>query len=73
MFSLIVTKKKLFISAITKTEISLPSGVFSALYGEQVLDSYNDVNLRWISYDNWTYTNIFSGSISTIDIFKYFC
>uniref|UniRef100_A0A1L8EBR4 beta-mannosidase n=2 Tax=Haematobia irritans TaxID=7368 RepID=A0A1L8EBR4_HAEIR len=46
--------------SISLTDISLPSGVYSALYGEEVLDSWNDVNMRWIAYDNWTYTNEFS-------------
>ncbi|KAM7362826.1 beta-mannosidase-like [Cochliomyia hominivorax] len=46
--------------SITRTGITVPSGVYSILYGEQVLDAYNDVNLRWIAYDNWTYTNTFT-------------
>uniref|UniRef100_A0A1A9W1B3 beta-mannosidase n=1 Tax=Glossina brevipalpis TaxID=37001 RepID=A0A1A9W1B3_9MUSC len=46
--------------SIQKSRFTIPSGVYSQLYGEKVLDSYNDVNLRWISHDNWTYTNIFS-------------
>ncbi|XP_013118469.2 beta-mannosidase [Stomoxys calcitrans] len=41
-------------------DVIIPSGVYSSMYGENVLDSWNDVNLRWIAYDNWTYTNEFS-------------
>ncbi|KAM8707176.1 hypothetical protein ACLKA7_011296 [Drosophila subpalustris] len=40
-------------------EQTLPSGIYSAFYPDQLLDSYNDVNLRWLAYDNWTYTNRF--------------
>lgn len=45
--------------SITKDKLKLPSGVYSALYGEDVLLSYNDVNMRWIAYDNWTYSRTF--------------
>ncbi|XP_001359635.3 beta-mannosidase [Drosophila pseudoobscura] len=41
---------------------SLPSGIYSA-FGAQVLESYNDINLRWLAYDNWTYTNKFQFDI----------
>ncbi|XP_017849592.1 beta-mannosidase [Drosophila busckii] len=44
------------ISQVVKT---LPSGVYSALYGDEILKSYNDINMRWIAYDNWTYTKSF--------------
>ncbi|KAI8046391.1 beta-mannosidase [Drosophila gunungcola] len=37
---------------------SLPSGIYSA-FGPQVLDSYNDVGLRYLAYENWTYSNVF--------------
>ncbi|XP_037951778.1 beta-mannosidase-like [Teleopsis dalmanni] len=40
----------------------LPVGVYTALksqYGD-VLDSKNDVDLRWIAKENWTFTNKFS-------------
>ncbi|XP_023165462.2 beta-mannosidase-like [Drosophila hydei] len=40
---------------------TLPSGIYSAFYpgSPNVLDAYNDVNLRWLAYDNWTYINEF--------------
>lgn len=44
---------------------SLPSGVYSALEQagivESVLLGYNDVRLRWISRDYWTYELRFDG------------
>lgn len=46
---------------------NVPSGVYSALeeanVTDSILDSYNDVNLRWIGKDNWTYTLVFDGKI----------
>ncbi|KAH8360187.1 hypothetical protein KR093_011286 [Drosophila rubida] len=45
--------------SLTATEQTLPSGIYSAFRPGQLLDSYNDVNLRWLAYDNWTYTNSF--------------
>lgn len=48
---------------------SIPSGIYSALQEanitNSILDSYNDVNLRWIGKDNWTYSLTFDG------IFRY--
>ncbi|XP_053947050.1 beta-mannosidase [Anastrepha ludens] len=40
----------------TNTKVKIPSGVYSAISGEDVLKSYNDVDLRHISYGNWTYS-----------------
>ncbi|KAH8283203.1 hypothetical protein KR054_008690 [Drosophila jambulina] len=37
---------------------TLPSGIYSS-FGPQVLHSYNDVGLRWLAYENWTYSNRF--------------
>uniref|UniRef100_A0A0K8U7S0 beta-mannosidase n=1 Tax=Bactrocera latifrons TaxID=174628 RepID=A0A0K8U7S0_BACLA len=51
-----ITNQNLMVS---KSNIHLPSGVYSALYGEDVLNSYNDINMRWIALDNWTYTRTF--------------
>lgn len=45
--------------SLTIAEQTLPSGIFSAFYPGKLLESYNDVNLRWLAYDNWTYTNSF--------------
>ncbi|XP_053954052.1 beta-mannosidase-like [Anastrepha ludens] len=56
---------------ISRSNIHLPSGVYSALYGEDVLKSYNDINMRWISLDNWTYTRIFK--VSRNHLPKHFC
>lgn len=43
----------------------IPSGVFTALENANItgslLHSYNDVNLRWISNDTWTYSLSFNG------------
>lgn len=47
-------------SGIELHDISIPSGVYSDLENagltESVLFSYNDVDLRWIGLENWTYT-----------------
>ncbi|XP_014088285.3 beta-mannosidase isoform X1 [Bactrocera oleae] len=48
--------------SITKSGLKIPISVYSALsstYGD-VLQSKNDVNLRWIAYDNWTFTKHFN-------------
>ncbi|EDV41870.1 uncharacterized protein Dana_GF17689 [Drosophila ananassae] len=37
---------------------TLPSGIYSA-FGPEVLNSFNDIHLRWLAYDNWTYSNNF--------------
>lgn len=41
-------------------DISVPTGVYSALeeakVTESVLFSYNDIKLRWIGLENWTYS-----------------
>lgn len=49
------------LTAISKSNIHLPSGVYSVLYDEDILNSYNDINMRWIALDNWTYTRTFKG------------
>lgn len=50
---------------IQLTDQLLPSGVYSALEDakitESVLHSYNDVKLRWIAYETWTYLLKFNG------------
>ncbi|KAJ6639178.1 Beta-mannosidase [Pseudolycoriella hygida] len=42
---------------------TIPSGIYSTLESANVtgsvLYSYNDVNLRWIAKDNWTYSLLF--------------
>ncbi|XP_004523471.2 beta-mannosidase [Ceratitis capitata] len=48
--------------SISRSNIQLPSGVYSVLYGENILNSYNDINMRWVSLDNWTYTRAFKVS-----------
>lgn len=44
---------------------TIPSGVYSALENAgitpSVFDGYNDINLRWIAHDNWTYKIRFPG------------
>lgn len=50
----------LFVKAIALADQKLPSGVYSALENAgivgSILSSYNDVNLRWIARENWTYS-----------------
>lgn len=53
---------KIRVAAFTRLlNLTLPSGIYSAFPGQlpNVLESYNDVNLRWMAYDNWTYINEF--------------
>uniref|UniRef100_W8BJY5 beta-mannosidase n=1 Tax=Ceratitis capitata TaxID=7213 RepID=W8BJY5_CERCA len=48
--------------SITASALKIPISVYSALrttYGD-VLQSKNDVDLRWMSYDNWTFTRHFN-------------
>lgn len=46
---------------------SLPSGVYSTLENAKIVDSvvnsFNDVNLRWIARDVWTYSLQFDGEL----------
>lgn len=53
-------------------DITIPSGVYSDLeqnkYTNSVLFSYNDVALRWIGLDNWSYSLKFN---ITEDIIKH--
>lgn len=53
------------------SNITIPSGVYSDLESagitESVLFSYNDVKLRWIAKENWTYSlqfNVTSNDLS---------
>lgn len=45
----------------------IPSGVFSALQNanitDSVVNSYNDVNLRWIGKDKWKYSLDFNSKL----------
>lgn len=54
-----------FTTDITLPNQNIPSGIYSALEDssqiESILLSYNDVNLRWVSKLNWTYTLTFNG------------
>ncbi|EDW81442.1 uncharacterized protein Dwil_GK12069 [Drosophila willistoni] len=43
---------------LKESGVSLPSGIYS-VFGNDILESYNDINLRWLSYDNFTYTKSF--------------
>lgn len=49
----------------------LPSGVYSALENanltDSVLNSYNDVKLRWIAKEKWTYSIDFDGKWIQLD------
>ncbi|XP_022214341.2 beta-mannosidase [Drosophila obscura] len=48
--------------SLSMADQTLPSGIYSA-FGSQVLESYNDIKLRWLAYDNFTYTNSFQFDI----------
>lgn len=65
----------LILEGIHLSNQKLPSGVYSALeeanITESVLHSFNDVALRWIAYDTWTYALKFNGILqSNIVFFK---
>jgi beta-galactosidase/beta-glucuronidase len=53
------------------TEIKIPSGVYSDLESagitESVLFSFNDVALRWIGLENWTYSLEFNMTAEDLD------
>lgn len=53
---------------------NIPSGIFSALEETNITESlhisYNDVRLRWIANENWTYTLNFQGKIKFIHNIK---
>lgn len=58
----------LFLSLLTGIQIpneQIPSGVYTALENanitESVFDSFNDINLRWIGKETWTYSLNFDG------------
>jgi beta-mannosidase len=52
------------------TDQKLPSGVYSALEDADITGSVlfgtNDVKLRWIANDNWTYSLKFDRNINGI-------
>lgn len=58
-------------SDIEVQNISLPTGVYSVLeeagITESVLFSYNDVELRWIALENWTYSLEFNVSAENLE------
>lgn len=57
-------------SGITVQNERIPSGVFSALENanitDSVLNSYNDVNLRWIAKDKWKYSLDFDSKFQEV-------
>ncbi|XP_030369680.1 beta-mannosidase [Scaptodrosophila lebanonensis] len=58
--------------SMTKDNVKLPSGVYSAFYNEEVLNSFNDVRLRWLAYDNWTYSNNFQLDLAHYKYVRHF-
>lgn len=60
----------LLISDIEISDIRVPSGVYTELeranITESVLTSFNDVKLRWIGLENWTYSTEFEGKIQNL-------
>ncbi|XP_011178216.2 beta-mannosidase isoform X2 [Zeugodacus cucurbitae] len=56
---------------ISKSNIHLPSGIYSILHDEDILYSYNDIHMRWIAQDNWTYTRAFK--VSRDHLPKHYC
>lgn len=58
--------KFIFQTGIIIRNKRLPSGVYSALeeanITRSVLDSDNDVKLRWIAEEEWTYSLNFNGN-----------
>lgn len=62
---------------IKLTNQTLPSGIFSALeeanITESILFSTNDVVLRWVAREEWTYTLEFDGTFFTLPTVYYSC
>jgi beta-mannosidase len=53
----------------------VPGSIYSDLLRDSVLkeDLYyenNDINYRWVSYDNWTFERTFEGFVNLIKIQK---
>jgi beta-mannosidase len=47
-------------------KVKVPGSIYSGLRTNNVLKEdlyygYNDVNYRWVSYDNWTYESTYEG------------
>jgi beta-mannosidase len=61
--------------SIVLNNLSVPIGVHNALTDakltQNLLYGYNDVNLRWILYDDWTFTNYFQIDDNLNDNFVY--
>jgi len=55
-----------FLYAAVSGEAQVPGGIFSDLKKANILKEdfffrYNDVQYRWVSWDNWTYYTTFKG------------
>lgn len=59
-----------FVAGIQIHDEHIPSGVYSALeranITDSVLNSFNDIDLRWIGMDNWKYSINFDGKLNLI-------
>lgn len=50
-------------------DAKVPGGIFTDLKTAKILEEnfffrYNDVQYRWVSWDNWTYHTTFKGFLS---------
>lgn len=60
---------KLFFIDVTRYNLTVPSGVFSAYQTSEKDDiffSYNDIKLRWLGNDNWYYKTTVNGKWSIL-------
>jgi beta-mannosidase len=59
-------KANLLLCAAVSGNAQVPGGIFSDLKKANILKEdfffrYNDVQYRWVSWDNWTYHTTFKG------------
>ena len=57
-----------------KITANVPGNIYTDLYKGGVLkdDPYNgknDINYRWVSYDNWTYEKTFNGKFFILNFY----
>lgn len=61
-------QEKVYFAAITVGG-QVPGGVYSDLLAANVLSEgdlyyrYNDLNYRWVSKENWTYSSVVNGTV----------
>ena len=70
----LISKQSFPLKKGIKVKALVPGSIYSDLEREGVLKEniykeYNDINYRWVSYDNWTYEREFEGKTYTFNQF----